>query len=65
MHSPRAQADKKAYQIEVKHRIESQINIDLRQELVEDLLYEQVESGFRVLGSWCGAEPSMRQRQWC
>ncbi len=50
MHSPRAQADKKAYQIEVKHRIESQVNIDLRQELVEDLLYEQVEHGYRVLG---------------
>jgi tRNA uridine 5-carboxymethylaminomethyl modification enzyme len=40
MHSPRAQADKKAYQFEIKRRIEEEPNIDLRQELVEDLLTE-------------------------
>lgn len=50
MHSPRAQADKRAYQIEVKRLIEHQEGIDLRQELVEDLLYESTDQGFKVLG---------------
>lgn len=45
MHSPRAQADKKAYQAEVKRIIEEQPNLTLRQEVVEDLL---VERGQRV-----------------
>jgi tRNA uridine 5-carboxymethylaminomethyl modification enzyme len=35
MHSPRAQADKKAYQFEIKRVIEETSNLDLRQELVE------------------------------
>src|SRR5260221_7897509 len=30
MHSPRAQADKKAYQFEMKRRVESQVNLTLR-----------------------------------
>lgn len=38
MHSPRAQADKKAYQFEVKRIVEEQPNLALRQEIVEDLL---------------------------
>ncbi|TWT77944.1 tRNA uridine 5-carboxymethylaminomethyl modification enzyme MnmG [Posidoniimonas polymericola] len=38
MHSPRAQADKKAYQAEVKRVVEEQPNLCLRQEVVEDLL---------------------------
>lgn len=38
MHSPRAQADKKAYQNHIKYEIESIDNLDLRQETVEDLL---------------------------
>jgi tRNA uridine 5-carboxymethylaminomethyl modification enzyme len=42
MHSPRAQADKKAYQFEIKRMIEEQPNIELRQEAVDDLLTEQV-----------------------
>src|SRR3954471_8876527 len=46
MHSPRAQADKKLYQLEVKRIVESQPNLTLRQEVVEDLL---VEDG-RVVG---------------
>src|SRR6187200_2268931 len=33
MHSPRAQADKKAYQFSMKLRIESQPNLTLRQEM--------------------------------
>ncbi len=45
MHSPRAQADKKAYQFEVKRLVEEQCNLSLRQEIVEDLLAE--ESGGR------------------
>ena len=40
MHSPRAQADKKAYQAEIKRIVESQPNLSLRQEVVEDLLLE-------------------------
>ncbi|HEY7329646.1 MAG TPA: tRNA uridine-5-carboxymethylaminomethyl(34) synthesis enzyme MnmG [Gemmataceae bacterium] len=40
MHSPRAQADKKLYQFTMKHRIESQPNLTLRQEMVEGLLLE-------------------------
>ena len=38
MHSPRAQADKKAYQQEVKRIVEEQPNLTLRQEIVEDIL---------------------------
>jgi tRNA uridine 5-carboxymethylaminomethyl modification enzyme len=41
MHSPRAQADKKAYQQEMKRIVESQANLVLRQEVVEDLLVEE------------------------
>ena len=40
MHSPRAQADKKAYQQEIKRIVEEQPNLALRQEIVEDLLTE-------------------------
>ncbi|HTN73674.1 MAG TPA: tRNA uridine-5-carboxymethylaminomethyl(34) synthesis enzyme MnmG [Pirellulaceae bacterium] len=41
MHSPRAQADKKGYQFEVKRLVEEQANLDLRQEIVEDLLVDE------------------------
>src|SRR6184192_4113095 len=41
MHSPRAQADKKLYQFTMKHRIEAQPDLTLRQEIVEGLLLEQ------------------------
>src|SRR5215208_3072194 len=40
MHSPRAQADKKAYQLEIKRIVEEQENLELRQEIVEDLIVE-------------------------
>ena len=40
MHSPRAQADKKAYQFEMKYRIEAQPGLTLRQELVEEILVD-------------------------
>src|SRR5215204_3902562 len=42
MHSPRAQADKKLYQAEMKHRVEAQPNLTLRQEMVEALVLEDV-----------------------
>lgn len=38
MHSPRAQADKKAYQFEMKRRIEEQANLTLCQEVIEQLV---------------------------
>src|ERR1051325_3438306 len=41
MHSPRAQADKKAYQFTMKHRVEAQSNLTLRQEMVEGLILEE------------------------
>ncbi|MFM7036072.1 MAG: tRNA uridine-5-carboxymethylaminomethyl(34) synthesis enzyme MnmG [Planctomycetia bacterium] len=44
MHGPRAQADKKLYQIEVKRIVEETPNLDLRQETVEDLLLEPIGS---------------------
>src|SRR3954467_10347781 len=46
MHSPRAQADKRAYQFEVKRLVEEQPNLSLRQEIVEDLIVEQAASLF-------------------
>ena len=56
MHGPRAQADKKLYQMEVKRLVEETENLDLRQETVEDLVLEpvaaaaQAEAPWRVLG---------------
>jgi tRNA uridine 5-carboxymethylaminomethyl modification enzyme len=44
MHSPRAQADKKAYQLEIKRIVEEQPNLTLRQETVEDLLVEAADN---------------------
>ena len=45
MHSPRAQADKKGYQNWIKAEIEHQDNLELRQEVVLDILTEKSESG--------------------
>ncbi len=51
MHSPRAQADKKAYQFEMKWRVEQQQNLSLRQELVEGLETSDGKiTGVRVAG---------------
>lgn len=55
MHSPRAQADKKLYQQEIKRLIEQQAGLTLRQEMVEDILTEKVDErvvvrGVRVVG---------------
>ncbi len=51
MHSPRAQADKKAYQQEIKRLVEEADQLTLRQEVVEDLLVEDTPSGgARIVG---------------
>ena len=64
MHGPRAQADKRHYQFEVKRLVEEMAGLDLRQELVDGLLLEPLPAagetsqpmravGVRVVG---GAE---------
>ena len=64
MHGPRAQADKRHYQFEVKRLVEETAGLDLRQELVDGLLLEPLSApgaagpplraiGVRVVG---GAE---------
>ena len=50
MHGPRAQADRRLYQIEVKRLLEDQPGLALRQELVEDLLTERSGDRPRVTG---------------
>ncbi len=50
MHSPRAQADKKLYQQEIKRLIESQPNLALRQEVVEDLVTETIGGRPHITG---------------
>jgi tRNA uridine 5-carboxymethylaminomethyl modification enzyme len=51
MHSPRAQADKKAYQFSMKRRVEEQSNLSVRQEIVERLEIEDGRlCGVRVRG---------------
>ena len=51
MHSPRAQADKKAYQFEMKCRVEDQANLTLKQEMVEGLeVSDSRVTGVRVRG---------------
>jgi tRNA uridine 5-carboxymethylaminomethyl modification enzyme len=47
MHGPRAQADKRAYQAEIKRLIEEQPNLTLRQEVVEDLVVDDVRTALR------------------
>jgi tRNA uridine 5-carboxymethylaminomethyl modification enzyme len=47
MHSPRAQADKKLYQFTMKHVVEAQPNLTLRQEMVEGLLMEECTQPLR------------------
>src|SRR4051812_24034159 len=54
MHSPRAQADKKLYQFTLKHRVEEQANLTLRQEMVEGILLEEMKNG----------EPRTENREW-
>src|SRR5438270_10275878 len=48
MHSPRAQADKKLYQFTMKHTVEAQPGLTLRQETIEALLLEDLPGGGRI-----------------
>ncbi|HIF34844.1 MAG TPA: tRNA uridine-5-carboxymethylaminomethyl(34) synthesis enzyme MnmG [Planctomycetaceae bacterium] len=50
MHSPRAQADKKRYQEFVKQFVENQENLELRQEIILDLIEEETSSGPVIRG---------------
>jgi tRNA uridine 5-carboxymethylaminomethyl modification enzyme len=50
MHGPRAQADKRAYQIEIKRICEEQPNLNLRQETVDDLVTTGQGNVIRVAG---------------
>jgi tRNA uridine 5-carboxymethylaminomethyl modification enzyme len=50
MHSPRAQADKKLYQFTMKHRVEAQPGLTLRQEIVEAIVLENCATRNRVAG---------------
>ncbi len=58
MHSPRAQADKKAYQNWIKMAVEEQSGLDLRQEIVEDLITDGV--GKRIVGVRVKGDASYR-----
>ncbi|MFT7643349.1 MAG: tRNA uridine 5-carboxymethylaminomethyl modification enzyme, partial [Pirellulaceae bacterium] len=60
MHSPRAQADKKAYQNYVKHLVEQQENLALRQEIVEDILVEEHDGVTRCIGVDVGGGATYR-----
>jgi tRNA uridine 5-carboxymethylaminomethyl modification enzyme len=55
MHGPRAQADKKLYQSEVKRLVEETDGLDLRQETVENLITEP-------LAASAGESPHRRHR---
>ncbi len=50
MHGPRAQADKKRYQNEVKRVVEQQEGLSLKQEVVEQLLTETCDGKVRMVG---------------
>src|SRR5438874_3302677 len=62
MHSPRAQADKKLYQLEVKRIVEEQPNLVLRQETIEDLLTETIGDATRVVGVRVRGDAEYRAR---
>src|SRR5262245_29337712 len=66
VHSPRAQCDKKLYQFTVKHWVERQPNLTLRQELVERLVLEDqpqsTDAPRRVLGVIARGETLYRAR---
>jgi tRNA uridine 5-carboxymethylaminomethyl modification enzyme len=50
MHGPRAQADRKAYQREVKRFLEEQPGLALRQETAEEFLVEGAPHALRIAG---------------
>src|SRR5205823_528553 len=51
MHSPRAQADKKQYQFTMKHRVEAQPRLTLRQEIVEGIVLAPLPASRSDLGA--------------
>src|SRR4051812_47743714 len=61
MHSPRAQADKKLYQFTMKHRVEAQPNLTLRQEIVEGIVRE--DCGLRIADWELKDKPATRNPQ--
>jgi tRNA uridine 5-carboxymethylaminomethyl modification enzyme len=67
MHSPRAQADKKLYQVTMKRWVEEQPNLTLRQEMVEALILEDFADSAspatrRVLGVLTSGETEYRAK---
>jgi tRNA uridine 5-carboxymethylaminomethyl modification enzyme len=65
MHSPRAQADKKLYQFTMKHHVEAQAGLTLRQEIVEGILLGNGDSAttpHRVLGVLARGDTLYRAR---
>ncbi len=62
MHGPRAQADRRAYQAEVKRICEEASGLSLRQETVEDLLVEASGPRQRVVGVRVRGNASYRAR---
>ncbi|GAG16037.1 unnamed protein product, partial [marine sediment metagenome] len=62
MHGPRAQADKRAYQQEVKRIVEEQPGLALRQETVEELLVEDCGGSRRMAGVRVAGEATYRAR---
>src|SRR6266852_1997827 len=56
MHSPRAQADKKLYQLTMKRCVEAQPNLTLRQEIVEAIV---IDKG-KVIGVKSSGDPMYR-----
>src|SRR5213595_2725034 len=58
MHSPRAQADKKLYQFTLKHRVEAQPNLTLRQEIVEGILLDSFSRELRASADFALARSS-------
>ncbi|HUT13840.1 MAG TPA: tRNA uridine-5-carboxymethylaminomethyl(34) synthesis enzyme MnmG [Thermoguttaceae bacterium] len=62
MHGPRAQADKRAYQQEVKRLVEEQPGLALRQETVEELLVEDAAGSPRVVGVRVSGDAVYRAR---
>ena len=62
MHSPRAQADKKLYQFTMKHRVEAQPNLTLRQEMVEGLVLDRETTSLRVGGVLAAGDTLYRAR---
>jgi len=62
MHGPRAQADKRAYQQEIKRIVEEQPGLTLRQETVEDLLVEGPGGAQRIAGVWVSGNAVYRAR---